>query len=514
MQITGNALRSVWMDAREAPTFGTAREPMDVDAIVVGGGMTGLTTALVLSDAGQRVALLEAGAIGAGNTGRSTGNLYGTVSQGLQKLRGKWDAEIVREMVAMRMAAVDLVEATVQRFGIDCAFARVPLHACVTKEDAVQLASLEAEYEALAEAGLAPQWRDDVPGLPSRVVRALRVEGQAQLNPYLYARGLASALSERGVHLFERSPVVDIDAGDGLVRTADAELRAATIVIATHSPIGFNLVQAEMEPSVEYGVAARLDHASAPEGICWVRDASYSVRRYRHDGGDYLVVVGEKHKTGEPEPGADYLERLRGYVRDTFGLEHFTHAWSAQQFHAADDLPYVGPSAHRNVFIATGFAADGLTWGTAAATILGDLIQGRSKPAGERLTPRRFTPAKSAKTWADENIAVVRHLVGDRLRDAEIERLSDVGQGEGRIVEIDGRKFATYRDPRGRLSVLSPVCPHLKCHVRWNAASTSWDCPCHGSRFHPDGRVMDGPAMTPLERYPLAEDEQENRPGA
>ena len=150
---------------------------------------------------------------------------------------------------------------------------------------------------------------------------------------------------------------------------------------------------------------------------------------------------------------------------------------------------------------ATGFGADGLTWGTVAARMIADLVQGNDSKASELLTPRRFTPGKSARTWATENTAVVKHLVGDRLSDAEVVRLDDIGAGEGRIVEIDGRKFAAHRSRSGTLSVVSPVCTHLGCHVAWNPEATSWDCPCHGSRFGVDGRVIEGPALRPLERY-------------
>lgn len=134
-----------------------------------------------------------------------------------------------------------------------------------------------------------------------------------------------------------------------------------------------------------------------------------------------------------------------------------------------------------------------------ASEILADLVAERETDASRRLTPRRFTPAKSAKIWAHENVEVVKHLVKDRLGDADIEQLFRVGRGEGAIVEIDGHKHAVYRDEDDGLSVLSPVCPHLKCHVAWNSDDRSWDCPCHGSRFRTDGSVIEGPALTPLE---------------
>lgn len=499
-------MNSVWLASESVARFDALNRRMEADVAVIGGGITGTTTALLLHDAGLRVVLLEADVLGAGNTGKSTGNLYGTVSQDLAALRRKWDAETVREAVRLRLRALDLVEANVARFGIGCGFARRTHYLCVEGNDAAELSGLEAEYDALAEAGLAPAWCDDVP-LPFTTTRALKMEGQAQFDPFLYVQGLGAELQHRGVPVFERSRVLDIDAGDGRVQTDSGEVRAGSIVIATHSPIGFNLVQAQMQPLIEYGIAAPMPAGAAPEGIFWVRDTSRSLRHYQRDGADYLIAVGETHKTGEADQNTDYLQRLRDYAHSHFGASRFEHSWSAQQFRPADGLPYIGRSAHDNVFIATGFAADGLTWGSVAAQLLGDLIARREEPALELFSPRRFTPIKSAKVWAQENATVLKHLVGDRLSAGDAAAFAAVPTGEGRIVELErGRKFAVHRATDGTLSVLSPVCPHLKCHVAWNESGASWDCPCHGSRFHPDGRVMEGPALEALERFPLEAD--------
>lgn len=497
-------MKSVWMAAGDvARGFDALSGRLDVDIAIVGGGITGVSVALPLIEAGLSVALVEADRIGAGNTGRSTGNLYGTISRGLQTLRQKWPPDVVRQAVRLRLRAVEYIERNVQLLGIDCDFTRVPQYIGVQDAQSKALESLQEEFSALEEAQLAPSWTARDASLPLRMQRALRMEGQAQLNPYLYAQALAAHLKHRGARIFERSRVLEIDAGDGRVCTDGGELHAKSIVIATHSPIGFNLVQAEMQPYVEYGVSARLRGDNLPPGIFWLRDGSLSVRSYRHGDADRLVVVGETHKTGEDEEGGSHLERLRDFARSHFEVDAFEHGWSAQQLRPADGLPYIGRSAHNNVYIATGFAADGLTWGAAAAMLIADLVRDRENEDTELLSPRRVTPVKSGKVWLAENVAVMKHLVGDRLESADTDMLSAVAVGEGRIVEIQDRKYAVYRAQDGTLSVLSPVCPHLKCHVAWNPDQLSWDCPCHGSRFHPDGRVMDGPAISDLERFPV-----------
>jgi glycine/D-amino acid oxidase-like deaminating enzyme/nitrite reductase/ring-hydroxylating ferredoxin subunit len=492
-------MTSVWtIDADRAVGHPPLHGRITVDAAVVGGGITGLSTALLLREAGLKVAVLEAGRIGRGNTGGSTGNLYATVSSGLAALADKWKSEAVREAVALRSAAIDLIEENIARHSIDCDFARCPLYTVVA-DDQQQVAWLIDEHAAARAAGLAANLLDAAPELPFAVRRVLRIDGQAQFNPLHYAQGLAAALVRRGAAVYEGSAVTAVDAGQGLLSTDAGEVHAAQIVFASHTPKGFNIVQAEMETYREYGVAGEVGSVACTDGIVWIRDDAQSIRRYRHHGRDYLIAVGEKHKTGHRGLDEGHQQRMQDYLRRRFGEIECSHRWSAQQYVPADGLPYIGRSGHDNVFIATGFSADGLVWGTVAAEIIAGLVQQQTPAGSELLSPRRFTPVKSARLWAAESAEVVRHLVGDRLSASELDSLAQLQPGEGRIVEFEGHKLAVYRAPDGQLSALSPVCPHMKCLVAWNAVEASWDCPCHGSRFRTDGSVIEGPALQPLQ---------------
>src|SRR5690606_8938422 len=252
--------------------------------------------------------------------------------------------------------------------------------------------------------------------LPFATAGAFRIDGQAQFNPYRFTRAMADALVQRGVGLYEQSPVLDVDASRGEVMTVEGVVQADHIVMATHTPLGFNLVQAQMEVYREYGIALPVAQPAMGDGIHWIRDAGRSLRPWRQDGQEWLVVVGEKHRTGENEQGIDYRMRLADYARGRFAAGEVAAEWSAQQFKPADALPYIGRSGHDNVWHATGFGADGLTWGAVAAGLICDGIQGRQSMDAGLLDPRRFTPARSARGWASENATVARHLLGDRLR--------------------------------------------------------------------------------------------------
>jgi glycine/D-amino acid oxidase-like deaminating enzyme/nitrite reductase/ring-hydroxylating ferredoxin subunit len=493
-------MAAVWHVANiKEEDYPSLRENIETDVAVIGGGITGLTVALQLAEAGKRVVVLEARRIGEGNTGNSTGNLYSTVAKGLHSIREKWGDEAIKDVVRSRAEAIDLMESLVERFNIDCQFYRRPLYRILTNDAPEALQSLDRERDALRCSGLNTSEVEN--SLFSNAVhRGLKVEGQAQFNPLRYTQGLAGAASELGATIHEHSPVRKIDYDRNLLKTDAAEIQARHIVHATHTPKGVNLLQTGMEPAREYGVSARIDNSPLPKGIVWVLDPFHSLRSYHYNGQEYLVAVGEKHKVGGGTLGQGYYDRLRDYLKEHFQVQAFEHQWSAQQFSSADGLPYIGKMRGAdNAYVATGLAADGLTWGTLAGTIISDLIRGRDNPWSERFDAKRFTPGKSLKGWMKENAHVTKHLVSDYLNPERIKELDEVKAGEGKVVSLDGEKLAVYRDNAGQFSVVSAVCPHMKCIVHWNAADTTWDCPCHGSRFGKDGAVIEGPAFGPLE---------------
>ncbi|MEX1034189.1 MAG: FAD-dependent oxidoreductase [Cellvibrionaceae bacterium] len=506
---------AVWNLARaEGLDFPPLRKAIEADVVIVGAGATGMAAALMLKEAGERVVVLEADRVVGGNTGGSTGNLYATLSRGLASLCDKWDQDTVNQVVSLRRQALDKIENNVKRHAIDCQFERRPLHFCIRSADSENRQKLEKEYEVSRAADLNAGIIERPPGLSVPLYRALRIEDQAQYNPVQYIQGLAKAV-DGGI--YEKSPVIDVDAGKGRVSTPEGEVSAGHIVFATHTPKGINMVQAEMEPYREYGVAAPLQdnsavpgnaaaHGDYPRGIFWMLDSGHSLRSYQYGGRSYVMVIGQKHQTGHGDLGVSYYRRLEKYAAEHFNIDKITHRWSAQQYQAADLLPYIGRSGHDNVYIATGYGADGLVWGEVAAELIGSQILGRQHRGRELLTPRRFTPAKSAKVWLEANTKVARHLSTDYFTVDKVQNLDEVAAGRGRVVKFSGDSYAVYRSPEDELSTLSPLCPHMKCMVNWNAADNTWDCPCHGSRFAPDGQFIEGPAYSSLEkREPPAE---------
>ncbi|MBI5441278.1 MAG: FAD-dependent oxidoreductase [Deltaproteobacteria bacterium] len=493
---------SVWQGTSAPTRFPSLRQDLRVDVAVLGAGITGITAAAVLAERGLKVAVLEARTVGFGTTGNSTGNLYQTVDSGLRSLVKRWGEETAGRVAASRGEAVRFIEETARRHGIACAFGRRPFVQGAASGAELPVEEVEAEYEVLRRLGLPVRWIETVP-LPFTVAKAYALENQAQFHPLEYVRRLAEAIASPHCRIFEDSPATDVDRKEGVVQVGPYTVTATHVVMATHVPKGFNLVQTKVFPYREYGVAATLRGAPPAQGAYWLYSPKKASVRFLEAGGrHFAIVVGGHHKVGHGRP-AQALAYVEDVLRNRFDPEEPLYRWSAQSYRPADGLPVIGPSpGAERAWIATGFSTDGLTYGTLAGRILGDWISTGSSPWAD-LYKARFTPVKSAKDFLVENVDVVGQFVKDYLAGEKAKSVSQVLPGEGRLVDVEGHTLAVYRSEEGALTALSPVCTHLKCKVHWNEVEESWDCPCHGSRFAWNGSVLEGPALAPLERHEL-----------
>lgn len=488
---------SLWKTTSPEVHFPRLDRDLETDVVIVGGGITGISAAHLLKRAAVRVVVLEAGEVGLGTTGFSTGNLHMTVDEGLYSIERKWGRETAARVVKSRAAMIDLIERNVAEFGIECGFYRRPHY--LFSLEASRGTEMRRELRALHNAGLAAEAVDYVP-LPFSARDAIRIDGQAQFHPLAYVRSLAAAVESEDCRIFEYSPVVEFEEKAAIATTARGKVRARKMIMATHTPKGFNILQTQLGPYREYGIAARLKEGPYPRGLFWsMEEPSRSIRSYKAPEGEYLVVIGEEHKVGQQDNTVDYFRKVEDFARARFSVEAVTHRWSAQNYKPADGLPYIGPSiGSDHLYVATGFAAAGLLYGVLAASIITDMILGRKNPWEDVFSSRRFTPLKSAGDFLAENVNVMKEYVRDYVFKSDFRRLEDIAPGSGGLVELESREYAISRDESGRLTALDPLCTHLGCMVHWNAMEGSWDCPCHGSRFRPDGGVIEGPADLPL----------------
>jgi Rieske Fe-S protein len=174
-----------------------------------------------------------------------------------------------------------------------------------------------------------------------------------------------------------------------------------------------------------------------------------------------------------------------------------THRWSGQVIETADGLPYIGQVvAHQ--YAASGFAGNGMTFGTLAGMMIAEAILGQANPWSDLFDMRRKTIRGGLWDYVTENADYPYYLIRDRFAGTEGRSLRAVKRGQGKILELDGKRCAVYRDEGGEVTVRSAICTHMGCVVGWNEAEHTWECPCHGSRFKPNGDVIAGPAESPL----------------
>ncbi|WP_205499859.1 FAD-dependent oxidoreductase [Rufibacter psychrotolerans] len=492
---------SIWRQDAHPTPYPTLQGELETDVVVIGGGITGITTAHLLASAGKRVIVLEALKVAESTTGYSTGNLYGYVGQYLQLLESKYDRQTVAAVTASRTEAVNLIEQLVQQHGLDCHFRRVPFYFLTEHEAEAGFVRKEAE---VAQAIGLPAHHDTASPLPYPIAGALRLDHQAQFNPMAYVQELAARTAGSNCQIFENSKVLKVDEGQPhTVHTQHGKVRARQVIHATHTPKGIWFLHTLLGPYREYALAVKLNQPY-PEGTFWAFHAGHhhSLRPYTNDQGEhFLLILGESHKVGHKENNQENFQKLEQYVRERFNVQSVEYRWAAQQYKPADGIPYIGRrDEDSEIYVATGFEADGLTYGTMAAMLLSDLILGRENPYAALYSPTRHNPRKAAAKFLKENADVAFQLIKDLPYRSQVEELADIAAGEGKNIEMDGKNYGAYRDHSGHLHVVSAVCTHMGCLVHFNKAETSWDCPCHGSRFDVEGKVLEGPAIYDLAR--------------
>ena len=500
---------SVWVGTAGTTNYPPATDGREYDVIVVGGGITGLTTALTLKRRGAKVALLEAQRIASGTTGYTTGKVTSQHSVMYADLVDGQGEEKARLYAEANEAAIAQVEAFASELGIDCDFTRADAY--VYARDASGRDTLEKETEVAQRLGL-PASLTQESELPFDITAAMRFSNQAHIHPRKYCLGLASAIAGDGCDVFEQSRVVDVDEKPLHVdvRVAgDTVLRAPHMVMATLLP--FDLISgfyARSQPMRAYGIAVRCAEP-VPQGMyISLESPTRSTRPVDMGEGTErsLVIVGNSHTTGEDDNASANYDDLEQWARQTFPVKSVDYRWSSQDYVTPDSVPYVGWAPRRaRTLAATGFKKWGLSNGTAAAVVLADLIEGKEHPWLQVFDSTRIGSPDTIKTIVEDNLKVAKRFVRDRVRRLRAPDVEHLALGEGGVVDIDGETVGAYRDASGAVTAVSVTCTHLGCTLKFNDAETSWDCPCHGSRFTTDGEIICGPAVRALDRMDIDE---------
>lgn len=504
---------SVWMATSPASDYPALKEEITAEVAVIGGGITGLTTALLLAKGGKDVVLVEADRICTSTTGYTTAkltSLHGLTYASIARDHGEAAARTYGEA---NQAAIERIAGLVESEGIDCDFSRAPAYTYT--EDPDRLEDIIQEVEVAGSLGLPATFEGETE-LPFEVDGAIRFDNQAMFHPRRYCLGLAEAILRAGGRIFERSAATRITDGSPCeVLIEGGSVRASNVVQATQQPFfdPFGFFSSNF-PHHSYGIALAAEGDGVKGMYISAETPTRSIRPLRTGGRNYLVIGGEGHKVAREADTEGRYRALETWAAQRFGTGAPEHGWSAHDYLPGDGIPYIGrltPDT-RALWLATGFKKWGLTNGTVAAMILADLIAGRDNPWAQTFESTRLKPKPSARRMLERQAELAAEA-GAPVPVVSIPDISTLAPGEGRVFKEGGHKVAAYRGLDGRLLAHSAVCTHMGCDVAFNPAERTWDCPCHGSRFDAGGTVVHGPAPRPLPRIDVSEAEEPGEDG-
>jgi glycine/D-amino acid oxidase-like deaminating enzyme/nitrite reductase/ring-hydroxylating ferredoxin subunit len=500
---------SVWMGTTEVPQFQPLTQDVRANVCIVGAGIAGMTTAYLLARAGRAVVLIDDGPIGGGETSRTTAHLTAALDDryyNIAKLHGDEGARLAAES---HMSAIHRIETIASMEDIDCDFQRVEGYLFLGGND--QRKELERELEATHRAGINDtQLVDRIPFDFWDSGPALRFPRQATFHPIKYLKGLARAILRDGGKIYTGVHAEKIEDGEpARVTTSEGYVIGAdNVVMCTNTPVNdWLIIHSKQAAYRTFAIGAQIPRGSVPHGLYWDTPHPYHYVRIqqgedsagRELDHDILIVGGEDHKTGQANDADERFLRLEQWTRERFPMiGSVQYRWSGQVMEPVDYMAYIGrnPGGDEHIYIATGDSGNGMTHGTIAGIILNELIQGRKHQWAKLYDPSRVK-LRATPEYLKENINVAEQYK-DWFTSGDAGSIEEIKPGEGAVLGTGRGKIAVYRDENGGVHRLSAVCTHLYCIVHWNGTEKTWDCPCHGSRFDPYGKVVNGPAIVGL----------------
>ncbi|WP_226034763.1 FAD-dependent oxidoreductase [Aquibacillus saliphilus] len=491
-----------WRESVNLPNYDQLSENIHVDVGIVGGGITGITTAYLLIKQGFKVALLEAGELLNGTTGHTTAKI--TAQHGLiyDELIQHFGEEKAKLYYQSSYTSMQFIKDTINEGNIPCDFSTQDAYVYTNSDK--YISKINSEMKAYEKLGIDGEITDSIPfDIP--VKSALIMKNQAQFHPIQYLKYMVEYITKNGGQIYEHTTATDVENGDHPhILTSDGyRVISKYVVAASHFPFygGQGFYFARMYPDRSYliGIKSEKDY---PGGMYInAEQPTRSIRSTSINGEELWLIGGESHKTGQGKSTMDHYQALQQFAQDKLGMKEYLYRWSAQDLTTLDKLPYIGPVTEDQpeVLIATGYRKWGMTNGTSAALIIADIISGKDNPYKELFSPSRFHADPDMKKFTQINADVSKHLIKGKLEYTKT-KIEDIKEDEGKIIRVNGKRTGVYRDKEGEVHLVDTTCTHMGCEVNWNEGDRTWDCPCHGSRFSIAGEVIEGPAKKPIKK--------------
>jgi glycine/D-amino acid oxidase-like deaminating enzyme/nitrite reductase/ring-hydroxylating ferredoxin subunit len=498
-------LKSYWIDSARIHKYPTLTRDLSVDVAIVGAGITGLTAGYLLKRAGRTVAVIDRDRVGGVDTMRTTAHVTCVTDVALTDLDKNFGRSHAQAAYDAGLAAIDQLDAIIREEDIACDWAWVSgyKHLPIGVDSKKETDRLRDEAELAEAMGFDASFVDEVPWLGRP---GIAYDGQAKIHPRKYLARLAEIVNGDGSFFLEQTTCDEVVDDPLSIKAGGHTIRCQYVVLATHTPLmgktniaSATLFQTKLYLYTSYAVGGRVPSGIVPEALFWdTADPYQYVRIDRHDDHDYVIVGGADHKTGQATDTTACFGAVEEAARRLLPSIEVTHRWSGQVIETNDGLPFIGETSDKQ-FAATGYSGNGMTFGTLAGMMARDAALGLKNPWKDLFDVGRTKIKGGAWDYIKENVDYPYYMIRDQFAGPEGKSLRVLKRGEGKILSLDGKQVAAWRDEFGHVTLLSPTCTHMGCSVGWNAAERTWDCPCHGSRFTPTGAVLAGPAESPLE---------------
>jgi len=481
--------KSYWLESIKKEKFNDWNGDLQCEAVVIGGGIAGVTTAYRLQRKGIKTVLIDKGEIGGNTTGHTTAKITSQHNLIYDYLIENFGKEQAKQYIQGNQKAINFIDKVVKENNIDCDLEEKTAY--IYTDKSAMLEDFNKEAKAYKDLGINAKLIEK--SLPVEGKYALEWPNQRQFHPIKYLYALANKFIELGGQIYEKTTAKDIQSDSKVLITDRGKIRGDYFIITTHYPFydKGHLYFAKMAPYTNYIGFFDLNDMKISDFNMYLSDeiVLHSYRLYNN----YMLVGGCNHKTGQLNPLIDPKENIIEDGMTSFGLRNPLYIWGAEDYITIDKVPYIGRLNNKseNIFVATGFGKWGMTTGTLSALIIEQLIN-LGQTEYTLFDPSRHTSTKAVSTLISENSNIAKEFIKGKLD--YVKELEDLEPGKGGVFTIRHKKVGVYKDLDGKMYGVSVVCPHMKATLEWNETAKTWDCPIHGSRFNFKGEVIDGPA--------------------
>lgn len=503
-------MSSYWIESTKniEKKYPKLEENIETDVCIIGGGLSGISSAYELAKCGVKVVVLEKEHIGKKTTGNTTGKITSQHGLFYDYLIQSEGGKFAKKYLDANEQAIKNIKNIIDAEKIECDFEYQDAYVYTQKQEEIK--KIEKEVQVLKQLNFDCEFVNKT-DLPFDILGAIKFKNQAQFNVRKYLFGLANCIENNGGKIFENSKVYDLkkDSDKYLTYCDNICVRSKYVVIASHYPIinfpGFYFLK--MYQSMSYAIAIETNQEIFNGMYINSESPTKSIRNIKDGNKRLLLIAGSDHKTGAKINLLNAYKDLEKIAKGIYPDCRVKYKWHTEDCITLDKIPYIGEFSKfmPNVYVATGYKKWGITTSNIASNIIKDKILNKSNKYEEIFKAIRMEPIKNIKEVENMLKETTNSLVINKMKIPK-DKISNINKEDARIIEIDGKKVGVYKDKQGELYAVKPVCSHLGCELSFNNLAKTWDCPCHGSRFDYKGNSIYSPSIKNLESWKI-EDE-------